>query len=117
MATVGESQAHHLFVSDAAGNDPAPQLRHSAKKSGLAAKVSHAYFNMLGHLFSLRELAAADHVVVLEDDLLPAPDFVHYFTQAACLVDRDPTVYAVSAWNDNGHWGRAADEARVFRGR
>lgn len=78
--------------------------------------MSHAYFNMLGHLFSLRELVAADHVVVLEDDLLPAPDFVHYFTQAACLVDRDPTVYAVSAWNDNGHWGRAADEARVFRG-
>lgn len=33
---------------------------------------------------------------------LSAPDFFEYFAATVPLLDRDETLMAVSAWNDNG---------------
>lgn len=37
-----------------------------------------------------------------EDDLEIAPDFYEYFSSTYDLLKNDPTLWCVSAWNDNG---------------
>ncbi|KAK3271742.1 hypothetical protein CYMTET_19928, partial [Cymbomonas tetramitiformis] len=54
--------------------------------------------------------------VVMEEDLLPSKDFLRYMQQAAALLERDPSVFVASAWNDNGHNGMVSDESMVLRG-
>ena len=56
-----------------------------------------------------------DSVIVLEDDLELAPDFFDYFRACAPLLDRDPTIRIVSAWNDNGRPALVADPTRLDR--
>ncbi|KAM3595687.1 uncharacterized protein V6R79_001138 [Siganus canaliculatus] len=41
-------------------------------------------------------------VVVVEDDLEVAPDFFEYFRALYPILLSDPTLWCVSAWNDNG---------------
>ncbi|VDP02862.1 unnamed protein product [Heligmosomoides polygyrus] len=41
-------------------------------------------------------------VILLEDDLDIAQDFFEYFSATRYLLDRDPMLWCVSAWNDNG---------------
>lgn len=55
------------------------------------------------------------HVILLEDDLLVAPDFLSLFASTAWLLEEDPTLWCVSAWNDNGHKRFVKDEERLFR--
>ena len=38
----------------------------------------------------------------LQDDLEISPDFFEYFDATSPLLWKDPTLYCVSAWNDNG---------------
>ncbi len=42
------------------------------------------------------------HVVIVEDDMLFSPDFLLMFKATAPLLDRDPMLWCVSTWNDNG---------------
>lgn len=44
-----------------------------------------------------------DAAILLEDDLEVAPDFFSYFAATLPLLERDPSLYCVSAWNDNGN--------------
>ncbi len=39
------------------------------------------------------------------DDLLVAPDFFSYFHSLRPVLNSDPSVWCVSAWNDNGKKG------------
>ncbi|XP_008279303.1 alpha-1,3-mannosyl-glycoprotein 2-beta-N-acetylglucosaminyltransferase b [Stegastes partitus] len=41
-------------------------------------------------------------VVIVEDDLEVAPDFFEYFRALHPILRSDPTLWCVSAWNDNG---------------
>ncbi|XP_037951453.1 alpha-1,3-mannosyl-glycoprotein 2-beta-N-acetylglucosaminyltransferase-like [Teleopsis dalmanni] len=43
-----------------------------------------------------------EFVVIVEDDLNIAPDFFEYFLGTHKLLKQDPTLWCVSAWNDNG---------------
>jgi len=52
-------------------------------------------------------------VVILEDDLLVAKDFFSFMYAMTPLLESDPTLLAVSAFNDNGKNG--FDEKRVVR--
>jgi GNT-I family len=52
-------------------------------------------------------------VVILEEDIRVAPDFFSYMEAASGLLDNDPTLFAVSAFNDNGHQVR--DPKRLLR--
>lgn len=40
--------------------------------------------------------------VVLRNDLLVSPDFYEYFSATLPILKTDPTLWCVSAWNDNG---------------
>jgi hypothetical protein len=47
-----------------------------------------------------RNIDPVNHLVILEDDLEVADDFIYYFSTMAAMMDRDPTLFCVSAWND-----------------
>ena len=55
------------------------------------------------------------HVIIVEDDMRLSPDFVSYFRRTAVLLERDPTLWCVSSWNDNGAASRASDPLRLRR--
>jgi len=52
-----------------------------------------------------------DQVVIVEDDLEVSPDFYDYFEAALQVLKKDPSLWCVSAWNDNGKKGQI-DETR-----
>lgn len=56
-----------------------------------------------------------DRVIILEDDLEIAPDFFDYMEAGGRLIDRDPTLWTVSAWNDNGQARLVRDAAALYR--
>jgi alpha-1,3-mannosyl-glycoprotein beta-1,2-N-acetylglucosaminyltransferase len=45
------------------------------------------------------------------DDLDIAPDFFEYFLGTYPILKRDPTLWCVSAWNDNGKVGLVDENA------
>ena len=55
------------------------------------------------------------HAIFVEDDLLLAPDFLKLFWEAAWLLRADPTLWCISAWNDQGFRHTAQDPSRLFR--
>ena len=42
------------------------------------------------------------HVIIVEDDMLFSPDFLHFFAATAVLLEQDPSLWCISTWNDNG---------------
>jgi alpha-1,3-mannosyl-glycoprotein beta-1,2-N-acetylglucosaminyltransferase len=56
-----------------------------------------------------------NQVIVLEDDLLIAPDFFSYMLGAAAVVRSDPSLWTASAYNDNGRPERVEDSGEVLR--
>jgi hypothetical protein len=55
------------------------------------------------------------HIILLEDDLVVAPDFLTLFLETAHLLTTDPSLLCVSAWHDNGLRSLVKDEERLFR--
>jgi alpha-1,3-mannosyl-glycoprotein beta-1,2-N-acetylglucosaminyltransferase len=54
-------------------------------------------------------------VLILEEDLHIAPDFFSYFAALAPVLDKDSSLFAVSAFNDNGFQSRVRDPKRILR--
>jgi len=46
---------------------------------------------------------------------LLAPDFYEYFTATKPLLDKDPTLWCISAWNDNGKEGMVKRNDVLYR--
>lgn len=65
-------------------------------------KISRHFKWALGQLFDGMYF---DTVLIVEDDLDIAPDFYDYFLATRKLLDQDPSIWCVSAWNDNGKGG------------
>lgn len=62
-------------------------------------KISRHFKFALGKVF---EDWTIDSVVIVEDDIDIAPDFFDYFLATRPLLEKDKSLYCVSAWNDNG---------------
>lgn len=68
------------------------------------------YLKIAGHYkFALTEVMDRveghdrwDRLIMLEDDMDVSPDFFSYFRRMSPLLDQDPSLYCVSAWNDHG---------------
>ncbi|KAL7558425.1 hypothetical protein ACA910_015767 [Epithemia clementina (nom. ined.)] len=54
-------------------------------------------------------------VIVLEEDLQIAPDFFDYFAALSPLLDHDPSLLAISAYNDNGLQDKVQNVTRLVR--
>ena len=42
----------------------------------------------------------AKHLVVLEEDLYMSVDILDYFSQLIPVMEKDKSIYCISAWND-----------------
>ena len=84
---------------------------HHASRRRYAHIASHFKWTF-DELFGRLDL---DQVIVLEDDIEIASDFFSYFRACAPLLERDPTILTVSAWNDNGRPPLVSDPARLYR--
>ncbi|XP_008477431.1 alpha-1,3-mannosyl-glycoprotein 2-beta-N-acetylglucosaminyltransferase [Diaphorina citri] len=62
-------------------------------------KIARHYGWALNQMFYEFNFSTA---IVIEDDLDIAPDFFEYFLGTYPLLISDPTLWCVSAWNDNG---------------
>ncbi|XP_037796305.1 protein O-linked-mannose beta-1,2-N-acetylglucosaminyltransferase 1-like [Penaeus monodon] len=64
----------------------------------IEGKIAEHYRMALDAAFS--RFPEAPKAILLEEDLLVAPDFFSFFNQTAWLLDHDSTLICVSAWND-----------------
>lgn len=71
-------------------------------------KISRHYKWALGQVFQRETI---DSVIIIEDDLDISPDFFDYFLATRPLLDEDPSLFCVSAWNDNGKRDLIDDKA------
>ncbi|XP_045782597.1 alpha-1,3-mannosyl-glycoprotein 2-beta-N-acetylglucosaminyltransferase isoform X2 [Maniola jurtina] len=62
-------------------------------------KIARHYRFALNHVFVGLEY---DAVIIVEDDLDISPDFFEYFLGTYPLLYKDPSIWCISAWNDNG---------------
>lgn len=95
-------------------------LKQNAGHAGLrgaandgAARIAAHYKFALSYAFGARRDAPA--IIVAEDDFLFSPDFFEYFEQNARALEMDPTLFVMSAWNDNGLRGNVRDRATLLR--
>ncbi|CAE7545308.1 POMGNT1 [Symbiodinium natans] len=54
-------------------------------------------------------------IIIVEDDLRFAPDFLEYFQAVAPVLDCDSSLWIVSAWNDNGFDHLVGEAKRLLR--
>jgi len=97
-------------------------IRHDAASPNLRGnayqKLAVHYGWALRTLFdgkAYEQYPLPERVIILEEDLRIAPDFFDYFEATAPLLDKDPNLLAVSAFNDNGYEGTVADPKRLLR--
>jgi len=57
----------------------------------------------------------APAIIIIEDDLLFAPDFYEYFEAVSPVLNADPSLFVISAWNDNGFKGKVSDPFALVR--
>ena len=60
-------------------------------------------------------VCAVIQVIILEDDMDLADDFFEYFQALSVLLDSDPTLLAISSWNDNGKHAHVYSETQLYR--
>lgn len=112
----GVSTADMAVVQDGSDEAVAAVVREFAglklQRNGLpsikdgAKRIATNYKYALGWALEDR-FAHAPGVIVVEDDLLFSPDFATYFEAVSPLLDQDPSVFVISAWNDNGFFEKA----------
>ena len=78
-----------------------------------AARIATHYKWSLSKAFELRPDAPC--IIIIEDDLLFSPDFYRYFEYNAALLEEDPSLMAISSWNDNGFKGKVNDKYMIQR--
>ncbi|CAL4156680.1 unnamed protein product, partial [Meganyctiphanes norvegica] len=67
----------------------------------------------LEHVFL--QFPEVDKAIILEDDLQLAPDFIPFFQQTASLLDDDPHLLCVNAYNLNAFPHTSYDPSRLYR--
>jgi GR25 family glycosyltransferase involved in LPS biosynthesis len=78
-----------------------------------AARIAAHYKFTLSHIFDSNP--TAQYGIIVEDDMIFSPDFLAFFQHTYKLYERDPTVYCISSWNDNGRFGLVKDANRLLR--
>lgn len=55
-----------------------------------------------------------DVIIIIEDDLDLSPDFFEYMSALYPILREDPTLWCVSAWNDNGKEGLVMNDPELL---
>uniref|UniRef100_A0A7S4KLP6 Uncharacterized protein n=1 Tax=Guillardia theta TaxID=55529 RepID=A0A7S4KLP6_GUITH len=85
-------------------------VRKELKES--AAYIADHYKFVLSDVFADESV---QFCIVVEEDMVFAPDFLEFFLLYAPVMKKDATVYCVSAYNDNGFETLALDSSQVYR--
>lgn len=88
------------------------RLRGGAGSDGASRIAQHYKFALTT---GFDRFPKAQAVAIVEDDLLFAPDFLSYLSQAGSLLAADPSLFVVSAWSDNGFKGLVSDPTAIRR--
>lgn len=103
------SQVKHIQQPDLSDVEGVP----SNMKSMMGYyKISRHYKWAFGQMF---DVMGFDTVTVVEDDLDIAPDFYEYFTATKSVLEKDPWLWCISAWNDNGKEGMVQRNDVLYR--
>jgi hypothetical protein len=86
---------------------------HSHLRGDGAKRIATHYLYTLTKAFETFPSAPA--VIIIEDDLFFSPDFYEYFLSNAEVMDKDSSVLALSAWNDNGFKGKVGGPYDLLR--
>lgn len=97
--SVNLTHVHHPYY-----NQPEPNGYH---------KLSKHFKWAINSAFQFQ--STVENVIILEEDLIIAPDFYSYFAATSTLLNSDPSILAVSAWNDNGQNQFVKDETQLYR--
>ncbi|KJE97045.1 mannoside acetylglucosaminyltransferase 1, variant 1 [Capsaspora owczarzaki ATCC 30864] len=84
-----------------------------AKTFQNADMIAAHYFMTLRRVFEL--FPRSKYALIVEEDLEVSPDFLSYFSHTMPLMEMDPTVLCVSAWNDNGYKHVSQDPSMLYR--
>jgi alpha-1,3-mannosyl-glycoprotein beta-1,2-N-acetylglucosaminyltransferase len=121
---------HEFQLEFAKAGIPVVHLQHAPSNPRLRGMNNpyHAlavhYGWALGQVFAGLAMAPSQHqhpavqpqrVLILEEDLHISPDFFDYFRALAPVLDKDATLLAISAFNDNGYSDKVHDGTRLFR--
>ena len=92
---------------------PVTHLKHQQHPTGGGyVKLARHFGWALGQIFDVHDMS---RVIILEDDLEISVDFFQYFAATARVLDADPTVFCVSAWNDHGQGHHVLDSKALYR--
>jgi len=75
-------------------------------------RIAQHYGFALGRMFDEFRF---QQVIILEEDMEVSPDFFSYFDAMLPLLKRDPKLFCVSAWNDNGYDNLVLNPNDAFR--
>lgn len=111
------------FTAEFQQQKPNIPLIHIQHKSALRKGSNNSYQALAQHYgWALKQVFDGLHTtslpqrtIILEEDIHIAPDFFSYFRSMAPLLDKDTSLLAVSAFNDNGIKGTVKDVTRVLR--
>lgn len=76
-------------------------------------RISQHYYFSLNELFNY--YSTSDFAIIFEEDLIVSPDVFSYFSQTKHLLQEDPSLYCISAWNDNSYTHSSSDEKLCYR--
>jgi len=104
----------------AAKNIPLIHLRHQSSLRGnsynkLAEHYGWALRKVFANETESASLVYPRRVIILEEDIHIAPDFFSFFAVMAPILDKDSTLLAISAFNDNGFESKVLNDTRVLR--
>ena len=77
------------------------------------ARISQNYKASLSATFSMNP--DAQYTIVLEEDLDVSPDFFSFFSQTLYVMEKDSSIFCISAWNDQGYEHSCLNPAKLYR--
>lgn len=120
MATPGASPSMTTVFIDGYFNEPKAVAElfdvkavQQQPKSSRNGRISQHYKASLTAIFDL--YPDAEYAIIVEEDLDVSPDFFSYFSQTLYLLKEDPSLYCISAWNDQGYEHSAIDPTLLYR--
>ncbi|PAA49065.1 hypothetical protein BOX15_Mlig021685g1 [Macrostomum lignano] len=85
--------------------------RNFTASSDSYVKIARHYLRVLDYLILKLNFS---YVILMEDDMLIAPDFYQYFRSLRRALDSDESIFCVSAWNDNGQIGLVTEDPQLL---
>lgn len=89
------------------------RVEQHASVSSKNSRICQHYKTSISQTFD--QFPDANNVVILEEDLDVSVDILSYFKQLLPVMEKDESVYCISAWNDQGYEYTSHDPSMTYR--